>query len=598
MIGGKNMKEKNLPYVMGKPMCYYSVSLYFGCCTYICLNYNKILGAAIAASFLLTMFFTLERKFLIITMGFFILGTISIYMYFNLNLPNCDMINVRVIEDKGFIKVAKYKNKKLFLRGIQKKIEEGKIIEVKGRFINKVDFSKGVVGEYTVEKINSAYVDTMYNFFALKRKIFKSFVEGLGEEKAAVIMALCYGESEYLSTSQRDNFQKLGVVHAACVSGFHMAVIYKILESLLGLKFAGIISVVYIIFTGSKASTVRAFVMIIILKLSSKLFRNYDGISSLSTAALILLLMRPYYVLDIGFNLSFLAVLGILLYSKRLQKFFYKLPIKINESLSLSISSQIFSMPYAAVTFNKFSVGFVIGNIVLLPVFSFVIILGNLALVFYKFNHIFKIICYMLKSVLTISQGAIFLLLKITPSLIYFSYIDIIAYIMFLTTFILVKKGKKKLMYFPICILIIVMMENYKVFPEISYLNLGREDVVLLRYKNQSVILSNKKVPKDKIKFPLKNSRDIDRVEETTIKLCNGFVIETWWSKDKHLDLFINDGYEKKILTSRGKSYFEKIDNFRYYDIIEVPIEKRYDNFGEILVRYIFIGGNTFKIVY
>jgi len=49
-------------------------------------------------------------------------------------------------------------------------------------------------------------------------------------------MALCYGDTGYLSKSQKSEFQQLGVVHAVSVSGFHMAVIFKVLESLIGLK--------------------------------------------------------------------------------------------------------------------------------------------------------------------------------------------------------------------------------------------------------------------------------------------------------------------------------------------------------------------------
>lgn len=57
--------------------------------------------------------------------------------------------------------------------------------------------------------------------------------------------------------------------------------------------------------------------MIIILKLSKKVFRKYDSLSSISLAAIIILLNKPYYILDIGFMLSFLSTLGILLYNKK-----------------------------------------------------------------------------------------------------------------------------------------------------------------------------------------------------------------------------------------------------------------------------------------
>ncbi|HCQ89304.1 MAG TPA: competence protein ComEC, partial [Clostridium sp.] len=72
-----------------------------------------------------------------------------------------------------------------------------------------------------------------------------------------------------------------------------------------------IITFIYVIITGMNASTVRAFIMISILVMSRIIKRNYDTLSRISFAAIILLLIKPYYILDMGFMLSFLSVIGI-----------------------------------------------------------------------------------------------------------------------------------------------------------------------------------------------------------------------------------------------------------------------------------------------
>ena len=99
-----------------------------------------------------------------------------------------------------------------------------------------------------------------------------------------------------------------------------MSIVYKALEIIIGYKIALLFSFAYMIFTGGQASTIRAFIMIFILKISSKVYKKYDSLSSISLAAIILLLFRPFYILDIGFMLSFLCVLGIILYNKKIKK--------------------------------------------------------------------------------------------------------------------------------------------------------------------------------------------------------------------------------------------------------------------------------------
>lgn len=461
------MKDKHKFYVMGKPLCYYTVSLFIGC--FVSMSFslnsiNRLIGAVITASFLLIILLTVDKPYLIIMVGFFILGMVNFYLYFNINLPENNSIYVRIIEDKGFYKIGKYNNRKIILKNLDLNIEEGCKIKVNGQFKSTSQFSKGIIGEYEVNQVLEYKKGFKYKLLKIKEEVYKSLKDKLGREKSAVIMALCFGENKYLSDDAKEDFQKLGVVHASCVSGFHMAVIFFILQAVGGLTFAGVISIFYIIFTGGKPSTIRAFIMILILKFSSKLFRNYDSISSISFAALLLLIRYPYYIVDVGFNLSFLAVLGIILFNNKLSKALYKLPSKVNKAWSLSISSQIFSMPYAAIIFNKFSLGFLIGNLILLPIFSIIIILGNLSLVFYKINPLFNMLCCVLRTILTICDGAQYLLLKISPPIIHFSYIDVIIYMNLLISFIMVKKGMEMFMYFPVFMVVMVMVQNFILF--------------------------------------------------------------------------------------------------------------------------------------
>ena len=159
--------------------------------------------------------------------------------------------------------------------------------------------------------------------------------------------------------------------------------------------------------------------------------------------------------------MSVLSVLGIILFYKELNRVFYKLPVAINKSLSLSISAQIFSMPYAAMIFKKISIGFILANILLMPLLSIVVVIGNLGIILFKVKFLFNMLCYILKTVLTIFSGAEYILLRIVPNMINITYLNVEIYLLLLFTLIMVKKGNKEVKYIPLYILPVLILQMY-----------------------------------------------------------------------------------------------------------------------------------------
>ncbi|ETJ28348.1 ComE operon protein 3, partial [human gut metagenome] len=98
-----------------------------------------------------------------------------------------------------------------------------------------------------------------------------------------------------------------------------------------------------------------AFVMLSTVE-GSKIFkRNNNSLSALSLSALILLIFKPYGIMEISFHLSYLATLGIVLLNQKINYKLYKLPEKIRESLSVTLSAQVFIFPYMMIVFKDFS---------------------------------------------------------------------------------------------------------------------------------------------------------------------------------------------------------------------------------------------------
>lgn len=444
---------------MKRPLVYYFVSVYIGCFLLLILMNRYVLSGSILAAVLLgIVFFNEDKKEFLIIITFFIIGCFSFYLYFSINIG--DELKGRVIENKRGCYIVNYKGRKVELYGKLNNLKDGERIIAKGNFKSEKDYSKGIVGNYNVIEYESEGSDVIQKLYNFREKLYLKYSKALDEKKASIIMACCYGDTKYLSFYQKKEFTELGISHIISVSGFHIAVVYKFLEMFLGVKISLVIAFIYMIFTGAKAATIRAFIMILVLKFSKITYRNYDSLSALSLAGLILIILKPYYILDIGFDLSFLATLGIILYNRKLQRYMYRIPQSINESLSMTLSAQVFSMPYVMCTIKNVSLFFIPANLILIPIYSLVILLGNIGILLFKINPLFKLIVSALYSILTAIDGATYILLKLSPPIIQYNFLYGVFMLALFMNFIFVKHGYSNLRYFPIIMTCFIIMFN------------------------------------------------------------------------------------------------------------------------------------------
>lgn len=567
-----------------KPLVYYSAALYLSCVIYVFYTESKFLGAVIAASFLMIILITIEKKFSLVIIAFFILGLLSSLVYYNYN-HFADLEKVKIVKVNSFYGVGRINGRNLIIKGDIKNLEPGDSILAYGKFENEKDYYKGMVGVYTITKIQDKYKNLGNIFYDIKKKTYAKLSQNLGEEKAALIMSLCYGDTENITDNQKNSFQTLGVIHAISVSGFHMAIIYRVIEGIFGVWLSAAICFVYLAFTGFAPATIRAFIMIIILKLSKKVFKNYDPLSSLCLSAVIILSFRPFYALDLGFSLSYLATLGIILYYNKLRRTLYKLPMKVNESLSLTISAQVFSMPFAALSLGNISFGFIPGNLLLLPIYSSLVIVGNIALLFLNIDFIFNNLCKMIYLVTVILDGAHFVLLKISPPVSYLTFIEAILLLVLINSFILVKKGFNSFKRAPICILIILFMQYYSFFPELQFINIGSEEYVLITYKTESVLIHDEDVSYSKNYSKIGNrfiARKVISAEEgLTIRLGGNHIIKIHtgtYTRNNTISAEIITGNSTFLITRNIAAVNDM--NSRKYDIIKLPDIRPYGAAG------------------
>lgn len=230
----------------------------------------------------------------------------------------------------------------------------------------------------------------------LSRLISDNITRYLPEDLSAIVLAITTGKRETLSKSFVSAMQRSGTSHMIAISGMHLAFLSSIVSFILGRrrrKTAFIIIPCVLLFmavTGNTPSIMRAGVMIIMLHIAPLFHREGDSATSLALALFLILLQNPLACANIGFQLSFAAVAGILLISQRMQRFFilrFSLwkkedapshPILtpvlsfICTAFSTTIGAMAFTVPLSALYFKSFSLISPLSNLFTLWAVAFI----------------------------------------------------------------------------------------------------------------------------------------------------------------------------------------------------------------------------------
>lgn len=184
---------------------------------------------------------------------------------------------------------------------------------------------------------------------------------GLSRE-GGILEALLIGERGRLDDSVSLALQRSGLYHLLAISGAHIGIITFLLFLLLRLVRVGPRSS-YLILTGiliaysllveGNASVVRATVMAVAFFIGKLLWKDVHLLNTISASALVILFFNPFQLFDAGFQLTYLATLGILLFYRPLLKRMPHLPLKLGEMTALTASAQLGVLPVIAFTFNR-----------------------------------------------------------------------------------------------------------------------------------------------------------------------------------------------------------------------------------------------------
>ncbi|PIP27994.1 MAG: hypothetical protein COX29_03525 [Candidatus Moranbacteria bacterium CG23_combo_of_CG06-09_8_20_14_all_35_22] len=393
--------------------------------------YPKIIDISVILLFLILaliiIFIFYKNKFSVIrfALTFFILGIFlvsgKLEKIKNLDQDGNNFLGVVMIAKEPEIKekmqkiiLAPLENRKekfLLNTNIYEKYEYGENLkvncqlEIPKNFDEKFDYrmylaKDGIFYECKSPKIEKLNKNSGNEIYAILLKIKNKFNENINQlipaPESGLLSGLFLGGSDQLSKSVKDNFSRTGMTHIVAVSGYNVTIIaeYLMLVGIfLGLwrrqafYFAVTGIIIFVILTGLSSSAVRAGIMGVLLIWAMKNGRLANSQNAILFSACAMLLINPLlFRWDIGFQLSFLATIGIIYLYPIFENYFlhlvemkHCLVSTVAEILFLSLSAQIFVLPIIMFNFETLSLISLLANVLILPIIPFTMLFGFIA---------------------------------------------------------------------------------------------------------------------------------------------------------------------------------------------------------------------------
>lgn len=220
----------------------------------------------------------------------------------------------------------------------------------------------------------------------LQVKIKRILYENTDDYTASVSQALVLGDKFGIDDDLYDNIKASGLAHVLAVSGLHVstlaAALYFVLKKLkvnpkIGFVVVLVLTFLYSMLCSFTASSLRAVIMCGVSMFASSFGRKRDDLSSLSLAAILILIFRPCAIADIGFLLSFASVAGIFMFARPFERIGDKIVNKISPKrrigrrfasvCAISFATNLASYPFVAYFFGEVPVLFILSNFLILP---------------------------------------------------------------------------------------------------------------------------------------------------------------------------------------------------------------------------------------
>jgi competence protein ComEC len=343
----------------------------------------------------------------------------------------------------------------------------------------------------------------------VRNRVVQIVEDYLPPQGAGLLNGILLGQTEGLSYEEREAFRRAGLSHIMAVSGMHVGFLWIQFQFLFGFipinkRYANAFIILllwgFVLVTGFQPSVLRAVLMATVILLGRILRREPDVFAGISFAAMMLLLLNPYQIFQVGFLLSFSATLGIVMFHQKIKNKIldWKIPDLFKDIFSLTLSAQIGIFPIMARFFNSIPIFSILTNLVVFPVIGMIhfvgmgmVLLGALNLTITHaiaaFEHLLLTFVFLVTKFF--SEIDFGVLIVKTPSL-----FVILCYVLFLLMSYhlpqVLKKYRKAILGIGMIFVLIMMLENLFFQPlEVVFLDVGQGDSAFVRTPEGKTLL-------------------------------------------------------------------------------------------------------------
>ena len=224
-------------------------------------------------------------------------------------------------------------------------------------------------------------------FPQLRKELDEKISELIPSPQAQLLSGIVLGEKKDLPFNLRLALRDTSTLHMVVVSGQNLSLLTVLILRLSGLLTRRLaillafgVMIAYVLLTGGQIPVLRAALMAILSGLAQLLGRQNDGFWTLLMVAGLLLLINPLWIVDLSFQLSFLATFGVVVIAPILASHLQRLPLFIRENLAVTVGAQISVFPVIAQNFHQLSLVSIPANLLTIWTIPYIMSLGFIML--------------------------------------------------------------------------------------------------------------------------------------------------------------------------------------------------------------------------
>jgi competence protein ComEC len=266
-------------------------------------------------------------------------------------------------------------------------------------------FMQGIYSTLRTDKVTLLPFGAAHNtfndwLFRLKNSLVSRVYRLFPDPEASLLAGVLFGVDKNIPAALQQAFKNTGTAHIIAISGFNIAIIagifVTIFSRIFGKRLGALLAILgiagYTVLVGADASVVRAAIMGTLSIIAAQFGRRNVALNALTVSALVMAWFNPFILWDVGFQLSFAATLGLVLYADRIQEAVSGLMLRFLPAASvekaivpiadfflLTLAAQLTTIPIMAYHFGRISLISLVANPFILPAQPAVMVLGGLA---------------------------------------------------------------------------------------------------------------------------------------------------------------------------------------------------------------------------